>query len=191
MGYIIANETLTACSFCIGPIDTRLRLRILIAKMSVDFKDVHSVKQPEKTASAEDGEILTVAHGGRPGLMTRLGLTAESFKQRTLDDKHNQLNKTLKSRHLNMIAIGGSIGAGFFVGSGSALATGGPGALLIVSIRKAIIAASLLLREDCADTISGLHSYWYNDVQCCLCARGNGYHLPNLWRLLHLLCPFY
>lgn len=37
----------------------------------------------------------------------------------------------MKPRHLHMIAIGGSIGAGFFVGSGGALAKGGPGSLLI------------------------------------------------------------
>lgn len=62
---------------------------------------------------------------------TRMCCTFESFKRRTLADKHNQLNQTLKSRHLHMIAIGGSIGAGLFVGSGSALSRGGPGALLI------------------------------------------------------------
>ena len=61
----------------------------------------------------------------------RMGITPNSFKKRTLADKSNQLNKTLKTRHLHMIAIGGSIGAGFFVGSGSALRTGGPASLLI------------------------------------------------------------
>ncbi|KAK4902888.1 Amino-acid permease inda1 [Elasticomyces elasticus] len=84
----------------------------------------------------QDGDIFTTPSDDplgseRPPLMTRLGLTADSFRQRTLADKHNQLNKTLKPRHLNMIAIGGSIGAGLFVGSGGALSTGGPAALLI------------------------------------------------------------
>ena len=62
---------------------------------------------------------------------TRMGITPSSFKRRTLADKNNQLNRTLRSRHLTMIAIGGSIGAGFFVASGNALRTGGPGSLII------------------------------------------------------------
>lgn len=41
------------------------------------------------------------------------------------------LSRRLKSRHLQMIAIGGAIGTGLFVGSGSALANGGPGSLVI------------------------------------------------------------
>ncbi|EMC91393.1 hypothetical protein BAUCODRAFT_326683 [Baudoinia panamericana UAMH 10762] len=44
------------------------------------------------------------------------------------------LQRSLKGRHLQMIAIGGSIGTGLFVGSGSALATGGPASLLIAFI---------------------------------------------------------
>lgn len=41
------------------------------------------------------------------------------------------LARQLKGRHMQMIALGGAIGAGLFVGSGSALSTGGPGSLVI------------------------------------------------------------
>lgn len=41
------------------------------------------------------------------------------------------LNRRLKGRHLQMIAIGGSIGTGLFVGSGGALINGGPAGVLI------------------------------------------------------------
>ncbi|MEU0069298.1 amino acid permease [Streptomyces sp. NPDC006332] len=40
------------------------------------------------------------------------------------------LKAGLKSRHLSMIAIGGVIGAGLFVGSGSGIAAAGPGILI-------------------------------------------------------------
>lgn len=41
------------------------------------------------------------------------------------------LQRELKPRHLQMIAIASSIGTGLFIGSGSALSTGGPGGILI------------------------------------------------------------
>ncbi|CAL3970549.1 unnamed protein product, partial [Diplocarpon coronariae] len=45
---------------------------------------------------------------------TRNGCTSESFKRRMAVPGENALNQTMKPRHLNMISIGGSIGAGFF-----------------------------------------------------------------------------
>lgn len=41
------------------------------------------------------------------------------------------LQRKLKGRHIQMIAIGGSIGAGLFIASGRVLKTGGPGGVSI------------------------------------------------------------
>jgi amino acid transporter len=63
--------------------------------------------------------------------MTRNGLNLKSFQRRPAGGPMIVLDKSMKTRHLHMIAIGGSIGAGFFVGSGGALSKGGPASLFI------------------------------------------------------------
>lgn len=45
--------------------------------------------------------------------------------------KSPTLNRALKTRHLTMIAIGGSIGTGLFVASGASIAMAGPGGALL------------------------------------------------------------
>ncbi|SDC91651.1 gamma-aminobutyrate:proton symporter, AAT family [Geodermatophilus telluris] len=49
------------------------------------------------------------------------------------------LHKGLRQRHLTMIAIGGVIGAGLFVGSGAIIAEVGPGAFLTYAITGVLI----------------------------------------------------
>ncbi|ODV76980.1 general amino acid permease [Suhomyces tanzawaensis NRRL Y-17324] len=48
-----------------------------------------------------------------------------------LNSSSSNLHRKLENRHLQMIAIASSIGLGLLIGTGSALSTGGPGAILI------------------------------------------------------------
>ncbi|KAF2834073.1 amino acid permease [Patellaria atrata CBS 101060] len=76
------------------------------------FKRDPNAHTTPKGAVGADGKVFDVE--------TAAAATAES-----------PLARKLKGRHLQMIAIGGSIGTGLFVGSGTALARGGPASLLI------------------------------------------------------------
>lgn len=89
----------------------------------------------------------------KESIWTRLGVNFESFKRApgttggqvisgdtnlTDVEKHladaPMLQQKMKPRHMTMIAVGGSIGTGLFVGSGSALNSGGPAGVLIAWI---------------------------------------------------------
>lgn len=48
-----------------------------------------------------------------------------------MSDENNEMQRGLKQRHLSMIAIGGSIGTGLFVASGSTISTAGPAGSLV------------------------------------------------------------
>ncbi|GAD91967.1 dicarboxylic amino acid permease [Paecilomyces variotii No. 5] len=47
------------------------------------------------------------------------------------EEEHVDLRRGLKARHITMIAIGGAIGTGLIIGTGSALAKAGPASILI------------------------------------------------------------
>jgi len=59
-------------------------------------------------------------------------------------DPHSGVKRGLKTRHLSMMALAGIIGPGLLVGSGGALARGGPAALIIGFGLIGIIAFSIM-----------------------------------------------
>ena len=58
---------------------------------------------------------------------------------------HEDLNRSLQERHIQLIALGGAIGVGLFLGSASAIEKAGPGVVLAYII--AGIAIFFVMRE--------------------------------------------
>lgn len=56
----------------------------------------------------------------------------------------NDLQRQLKNRHVAMISVGGAIGTGLFIGTGTALSHGGPASLVIGYAFTGILAWSLM-----------------------------------------------
>ncbi|GAA5866231.1 hypothetical protein JCM8547_007211 [Rhodosporidiobolus lusitaniae] len=75
------------------------------------------------TSLPEDVEKVAFKQGGATG-------EAAVFGKVDVQAEH-QVKRALKARHLQMIALGGTIGTGLFVGSGSALATGGAAGIFL------------------------------------------------------------
>ena len=56
-----------------------------------------------------------------------------------MNNKNGHIRHTLRSQHLTMIALGGTIGTGLFIASGSAITTAGPGGSLIAYMMMGVM----------------------------------------------------
>jgi GABA permease len=70
-----------------------------------------------------------------------------------------KLGRSLKSRHVAMIAIGGIIGAGLFVGSSSAIASIGPAAVLSYGIAGVLVLMVMRMLSEMAVALPGIQSF--------------------------------
>ena len=59
---------------------------------------------------------------------------ASELSETSQESSHSHLQRKLKARHVSMIAIGGAIGTGLIIGTGSALATSGPASVFIAYV---------------------------------------------------------
>ncbi len=73
--------------------------------------------------------------------------------------QRTQLGKSLKSRHVAMIAIGGIIGAGLFVGSSTAISTIGPAAIVSYALAGLVVLLVMRMLSEMAVAIPGIQSF--------------------------------
>lgn len=96
---------------------------------------------PEKGVGRNSIENTSSEEGNRKYSTGRHASVAESIiAADLLDERYRTTQRGLKSRHAQMIALGGTIGTGLFVGSGEVLATGGPAFILTTYILMVRIA---------------------------------------------------
>ncbi|QKX60740.1 uncharacterized protein TRUGW13939_07886 [Talaromyces rugulosus] len=92
--------------------------------------------QDEKTMMSSGQDVASYNNNGLSDV-EKHGATPQSLPVPALKRK-------LKSRHLQMIAIGGTIGTGLFIGSGGAVAKAGPAGALIAYIFVGSIVYSVM-----------------------------------------------
>jgi len=89
------------------------------------------------------------------------------FLQIIREDKNmqsNSLKQSLKQRHITMIALGGVIGAGLFMGSGKLIASAGPAAILSYFIGGIVVTLVMFMLGEmaCRNPDAGSFSTYAN-----------------------------
>ncbi|CCE87337.1 Piso0_005886 [Millerozyma farinosa CBS 7064] len=104
-----------------------------------DTKEIHSVKSGRPSIYRSDSSYVNLS-------ITNSRIINVDEKGRAIDSMESEglfngrtLERGLKSRHVQLIALGGCIGTGLFVGTGSALSQCGPAALFISYLIMSIV----------------------------------------------------
>src|SRR6185295_13936469 len=71
----------------------------------------------------------------------------------------SELSRSLLSRHVVMISIGGIIGAGLFVGSSAAIATVGPAVVLSYGLAGLVVLVVMRMLSEMASATPGIGSF--------------------------------
>lgn len=89
--------------------------------------------EEERESKKPEGILATFIDGFRRFDDSELDLDPNltDIERTAIITANSPLSRSLKDRHLQMIAIGGAIGTGLFVGSGRVLANGGPASVII------------------------------------------------------------
>ena len=77
-------------------------------------------------------------------------------------DDSGGLRKTLRTRHMRMIALGGVIGAGLFVGSGVVIQATGPAAVVSFALTGALVVLVMRMLGEMASAypaVGGFYEY--------------------------------
>ena len=89
----------------------------------------------KKGFSASGTEAPPYDHNGVERIVEdkgiRMGEAADMFGDLDTAEHYGYVTRGLKSRHIQFIALGGTIGTGLFLGIGSALSASGPLPLLL------------------------------------------------------------
>lgn len=70
-----------------------------------------------------------------------------------------ELNRSLRPRHVTLISLGGIIGAGLFVGSGTAITTAGPAVVLSYLLAGTVLLLVMRMLAELAVALPGVHLF--------------------------------
>lgn len=159
----------------------------------------------EKDTFSELGrELTSVGHGSAEPKRSRWAEFKHSFSRQQPTQTHAEglndieranegvangspLVRELKNRHLQMISIGGSVGTGLLIGSGSSLRTGGPAALIIAwgLVGTMVFSTIHALGELCVEfPVSGAFSSYATRFVDSLWGFAVGWNYAIMWLIV-------